>query len=663
MSNYDANKKISGLDIETVVADADIFPFGDTSDNGKAKGITLEDLQTQIGADVVAARAYKSSAVQSIPNGGVNTLVTLDAETYDTDGNFATNRFTATVEGYYVVAGSVYYQDVEDTINYSVLIYKNGGASTIAGTIAGGAGSKDMVANCSDVIFLEVGDYLELYTNHFGVGSKNVKNVESSSFLAVARLASGGGGGSGADEKVKASTADTTPSFLNNKIEMTSDDDSVAIAASIVNPGANEKLKFDLSVSLDSGGGGGTKILIDTDEVTNTGDTDENTIFSVSIPAYTLGNNNAFRFKIFGIQNTVTTASATFRMKYGGTTIGTLIATGNGNDRNFVIKGIVIADNANNAQKGNFEYSELEEGQDVGFTLGGIQMPSGSAAVDSTLDQTLEITVEFDDASCSNTGQAIIVEKISGIELTLSKQIDFTALYPLDGAGDQGSTLNGYADREVYIVANTTRTNLLVDDPNGYLRKLAITDIWVDAEECTGFALIGPYLYLLLCDSSISTYRLYRVTYADFSVFTNMTIAGTAFGTATGASKMTSDGTSLYFSFDAGRDAANSYEIAEYSVSGTTATYVSTVTLAGTPTIYGFAVTLAGGYIGVQRDISDSGVGDIFYYDDAGVELSTFEDIGSYFQTVINIATTMYIGRNGAADTVHPQWYRVGYAN
>lgn len=152
----------------------------------------------------VAARAYKSSGVQSVPGGFVPTLVTLDAETFDTDGDFAGNRFTASVEGYYAVMGSVYYQDVDDTISYIAMLYKNGALYSDANKLgADTGGSDDLVPTVADVIFLNVGDYIELFTGHYSAGAKNVKNVSSGTFLSVALIvANGGGGGASGTELI-----------------------------------------------------------------------------------------------------------------------------------------------------------------------------------------------------------------------------------------------------------------------------------------------------------------------------------------------------------------------------------------------------------------------------------------------------------------------------
>lgn len=246
---YSQNEKPIDLDMLATLADDDVIVVGDASDDGNAKAITKEDFADQLGSQgtvkvtdndttpgvlndkltmtsedgsviitqsvlnpnadetqkfdfsipampispdsgIVAARAYKSSAVQSVPNGNVATLVTLDAEDFDTEGNFASNRFTATVAGYYIVNASVYYQDVEDTYSYLLSIYKNGSPTITSGNNAStNDPDDDLVVIGSDIVFLDVGDYIELYASHYGTTANDVKNVSTGTFLAVIRVA------------------------------------------------------------------------------------------------------------------------------------------------------------------------------------------------------------------------------------------------------------------------------------------------------------------------------------------------------------------------------------------------------------------------------------------------------------------------------------------
>lgn len=56
--------------------------------------------------------------------------------------------------------------------------------------------------------------------------------------------------------QVAATATDTTPGVLDDKVSITSNDSSVTITKTVTNPGANEKIIYDLSAS--GGGGGGS---------------------------------------------------------------------------------------------------------------------------------------------------------------------------------------------------------------------------------------------------------------------------------------------------------------------------------------------------------------------------------------------------------------------
>ena len=56
-------------------------------------------------------------------------------------------------------------------------------------------------------------------------------------------------GGGGDTYQVKASVADTTPSYLDNKINIHSSDNSVIVTKTITNPSGNEVVDYDVKVS------------------------------------------------------------------------------------------------------------------------------------------------------------------------------------------------------------------------------------------------------------------------------------------------------------------------------------------------------------------------------------------------------------------------------
>jgi len=74
----------------------------------------------------------------------------------------------------------------------------------------------------------------------------------------VNNFVTGGGGGT----TVKATVADTTPSYLDNKLNIHSTDGSVTVTKTITNPAGNEVVDYDLSTTVGTGGIVNTKTAI-----------------------------------------------------------------------------------------------------------------------------------------------------------------------------------------------------------------------------------------------------------------------------------------------------------------------------------------------------------------------------------------------------------------
>jgi hypothetical protein len=79
-----------------------------------ASGVIMANLNSsganigfQLASNLAPAfSAYQSASSQSL-TGGAATKVTLDAELFDTNSNFASSRFTPTVAGYYQLSAAV----------------------------------------------------------------------------------------------------------------------------------------------------------------------------------------------------------------------------------------------------------------------------------------------------------------------------------------------------------------------------------------------------------------------------------------------------------------------------------------------------------------------------------------------------------------------------
>lgn len=177
----------------------------------------------------------------------------------------------------------------------------------------------------------------------------------------------------------------------------------------------NSPADYDDSFQAQSGGGGsggGTKLYVTTTP-TNASAAAETTILTTTIPGGILGVNNVVKtFFKFNFQDG-NSVNFTLRFKYGGTTMLTLVTScGNtGGDRQGHFEYELISDGATNAQKVNGRlFNNLNGGTTILFKE---NLSVGTAAVDSTLGQTLEITCELSAALNTFVMQNAIVEVVS----------------------------------------------------------------------------------------------------------------------------------------------------------------------------------------------------------------------------------------------------------
>ncbi len=109
------------------------------------------------------AFAARPSSGQSAPSADTFTKVAFGTETFDTDGKFASDRFTPTIAGYYQINGGVSYANA----NYSaagaiIAIYKNGSNHLAFANSVGGFEARHGLT-VSGLVYLDSDDYVELY--------------------------------------------------------------------------------------------------------------------------------------------------------------------------------------------------------------------------------------------------------------------------------------------------------------------------------------------------------------------------------------------------------------------------------------------------------------------------------------------------------------------
>ena len=117
---------ITGQTAETSIATDDTILIHDTSASALRKMTRANFVSGIGGTNTPAFEAYLSST-QSISD-NTTTKVNIDTENFDTNSDFASNRFTPTVAGKYFIYGSTvgYAGAVTDIVSSQAMIYKNG---------------------------------------------------------------------------------------------------------------------------------------------------------------------------------------------------------------------------------------------------------------------------------------------------------------------------------------------------------------------------------------------------------------------------------------------------------------------------------------------------------------------------------------------------------
>ena len=143
---------------------SDTITIGASGDTTNIIG-TLQNNGAAVAVNTPAFFAYKTGSAQSISSGTV-TKVTFNTELYDTDGNYASDRFTPQTAGKYIFNSSVYINGQSATFRYTNLyIRKNG--STNFGTYSAEDSENNLnsAGATASVVYDMNGssDYVEVY--------------------------------------------------------------------------------------------------------------------------------------------------------------------------------------------------------------------------------------------------------------------------------------------------------------------------------------------------------------------------------------------------------------------------------------------------------------------------------------------------------------------
>ena len=115
------------------------------------------------------------------------TKIQLDTKTYDSKGEFSNYKFTATQAGYYLAIGNAQLDSAQASGDVLYLdIYKNGSAVATNWTVA-----PDLIkiyASVSDIIYLEAGDYIELWAQQETGSDQSIVAGSSITYLTIHKL-------------------------------------------------------------------------------------------------------------------------------------------------------------------------------------------------------------------------------------------------------------------------------------------------------------------------------------------------------------------------------------------------------------------------------------------------------------------------------------------
>ena len=162
--------------------------------NAPTNGHFLSAQSGNTGGLTWAAAGFSPYGASAYPNGtqaistGTWTKVTLASEYTDTNGEFASSRYTVVTAGDYIVSAQIYENGETGTnVVWHTAIYKNGSL------FLRGAQTTDYGVNytfpiAAVVIPLSADDYIELYVNHNKGSNATINYDNYGTFLNVWRL-------------------------------------------------------------------------------------------------------------------------------------------------------------------------------------------------------------------------------------------------------------------------------------------------------------------------------------------------------------------------------------------------------------------------------------------------------------------------------------------
>ena len=176
---------ITGQTAETSIATDDTILIHDTSASALRK-MTRANFVSGIGGANTPAFHVTLSSNQALSN-TTNTKVTFNNEVYDSDGKFASNKFTPGVVGKYILSVCLMIDgDTNSTVNTTRLfIYKNGSSIQFVETSSAANPGRIHAPSISLLVDSDADDYFEVYAYISTSGSGQfVQGGTAGSFFA-----------------------------------------------------------------------------------------------------------------------------------------------------------------------------------------------------------------------------------------------------------------------------------------------------------------------------------------------------------------------------------------------------------------------------------------------------------------------------------------------
>ncbi len=163
--------------------------------------------------------------------------------------------------------------------------------------------------------------------------------------------------------------------------------------------------------------------------------------------------------------------------------------------------------------------------------------------------------------------------------------VDLPAYGLIFGIPFTSSVDNLYSTSDAFVGISGTTIQLVLGGTTNLSQARDVTSDWADADVILGCVVHAGFVYIHMRDNATApdTHRVYKYTKTNLVAGgTLITFSGATVLAQTDATmRMSSDGTNIFFNYQAG-NSANDYDLAKYSVSGSTLTYVSTISLGST---------------------------------------------------------------------------------